>query len=384
MILGAYLSLKIGRKRLLHDPRADLGAALGERIDVLGIELLEALLDTRRQVADELAVGLRAGREPARNPDAGGGEAADHLAERGVLAADLLQVGHAEIFKPRYTHWFGILRVMTQRRTVFFVSDGTGITAQMLGHSLLTQFEGVEFNQVTLPFVDSAEKAEECLARIAAEGGNGGQPIVFSTLVNNDVRTVVRKANALFIDFFESFIDPLEAGLGVKSSHTIGRSHSAMDKKEYQQRIEAINFAMAHDDGASHRELAQADVILIGVSRSGKTPTSLYLAMQFGVKAANYPLIPEDLDRMKLPEALRTEKHRLYGLTIAPERLHEIRKERRPGSKYADLDNCRFEVDEAENLMRREGVRCINSTSKSIEEIATTILRELRISRQIY
>ena len=269
------------------------------------------------------------------------------------------------------------------RRTVFFVSDGTGITAQMLGHSLLTQFEGVEFNQVTLPFVDSAEKAEECLARIAAEKDHG-QPIVFSTLVNNDVRAVVRRANALFIDFFESFIDPLEAGLGIKSSHTIGRSHSAMDKKEYQQRIEAINFAMAHDDGASHRELSMADVILIGVSRSGKTPTSLYLAMQFGVKAANYPLIPEDLDRMKLPEALRAEKSRLYGLTIAPERLHEIRKERRPGSKYADLDNCRFEVDEAENLMRREGVRCINSTSKSIEEIATTILRELRISRQIY
>jgi regulator of PEP synthase PpsR (kinase-PPPase family) len=270
-----------------------------------------------------------------------------------------------------------------QRRTVFFVSDGTGITAQMLGHSLLTQFEGVEFNQVTLPFVDSTEKAEECLARIATEGGNG-KPIVFSTLVNNDVRAVVRKADALFIDFFESFIDPLEAGLGIKSSHTIGRSHSAMDKKEYQQRIEAINFAMAHDDGASHRELSLADVILIGVSRSGKTPTSLYLAMQFGVKAANYPLIPEDFHRMKLPEALRGEKTRLYGLTIASERLHEIRKERRPGSRYADLDNCRFEVQEAENLMRREGIRSINSTSKSIEEIATTILRELRIKRQIY
>src|SRR5712691_8693185 len=274
---------------------------------------------------------------------------------------------------------------MSQRRTVFFVSDGTGITAQILGHSLLTQFEGVDFNQVTLPFVDSAERAEECLARIEAESASGnGQPIVFSTLVNQDVRQVVRRAHALFLDFFETFIDPLEAGLGVKSSHTIGRSHSAMDKKEYQQRIEAINFAMAHDDGASHRELSQADVILIGVSRSGKTPTSLYLAMQFGVKAANYPLIPEDFQRMRLPEALRAEKTRLYGLTIAPERLHEIRRERRPGSRYADLDNCRYEVEEAASMMRREGVRCINSTSKSIEEIATTILRELRIPRHVY
>ncbi len=272
---------------------------------------------------------------------------------------------------------------MTQRRTVFFVSDGTGITAQMLGHSLLTQFEGVEFNQVTLPFVDSLEKAEECLARIAAEAGTG-QPIVFSTLVNQELRQVVRRANALFIDFFETFIDPLEAGLGIKSSHTIGRSHSAMDKKEYQQRIEAINFAMAHDDGASHRELDLADMILVGVSRSGKTPTSLYLALQFGVKAANYPLIPEDFQRGQLPEALRTDKTRLYGLTIAPERLHEIRRERRPGSRYADLDNCRYEVAEAESMMRREGIRHINSTSKSIEEIATTILRELRIQRQVY
>jgi regulator of PEP synthase PpsR (kinase-PPPase family) len=273
---------------------------------------------------------------------------------------------------------------MANRRTVFFVSDGTGITAQMLGHSLLTQFEGVQFNQVTLPFVDSTERAEECVARISAEARGNGQPIVFSTLVNNDVREVVRRADALVIDFFESFIDPLEAELGIRSSHTIGRSHSAMDKQEYAQRMEAINFSMAHDDGASHRELGQADVILIGVSRSGKTPTSLYLALQFGVKAANYPLIPEDFHRAKLPEALRAQKPRLYGLTIAPERLHEIRKERRPGSRYADLDNCRFEVAEAEALMRREGIRSINSTTKSIEEIATTILRELRIHRHVY
>ncbi len=274
---------------------------------------------------------------------------------------------------------------MTQRRTVFFVSDGTGITVQMLGQSLLTQFEGVEFRQVTLPFVDSVEKAADCVARISAEASNGnGKAVVFSTLVNQEVRQALRKADALFLDFFETFIDPLEAGLGLKSSHTVGRSHSAMDKKEYQQRIEAINFAMAHDDGASHRELAEADVILVGVSRSGKTPTSLYLALQFGVKAANYPLIPEDFQRMQLPEILRSRTGKLYGLTIAAERLHEIRRERRPDSKYSDLQNCRDEIASAEALMKREGIRCINSTSKSIEEIATTILRELRIPRHVY
>jgi [pyruvate, water dikinase]-phosphate phosphotransferase / [pyruvate, water dikinase] kinase len=274
---------------------------------------------------------------------------------------------------------------MPQRRTVFFVSDGTGITAQMLGHSLLTQFEGVEFNQVTLPFVDSVDRAAECLERIEREALRAdGRPIVFSTLVNGDVREVVRRANALFVDFFETFIGPLEDGLGIKSSHTIGRSHSAMDKQEYKLRIEAVNFAMAHDDGASHRELNEADVILVGVSRSGKTPTSLYLALQFGVKAANYPLIPEDFERDRLPEALHAYRKKLYGLTIAPERLQEIRRERRPGSQYADPGNCRYEIERAEALMRREGIRWINSTAKSIEEIATTILRELNLQRHVY
>jgi len=269
---------------------------------------------------------------------------------------------------------------MPQRRTVFFVSDGTGITAQMLGHSLLTQFEGMEFSQITLPFIDSVDKAEECLERIERESLRGnGQPIVFSTLVNGDVREVVRRAN-----FFETFIGPLEAGLGVKSSHTIGRSHGAMDKQEYKQRIEAVNFSMAHDDGSSHRELSDADVILVGVSRSGKTPTSLYLALQFGVKAANYPLIPEDFERNRLPEALHAYKSKLYGLTIAPERLHEIRRERRPGSQYADPANCRYEIEQAEALMQREGIRWINSTAKSIEEIATTILRALKLERHVY
>jgi regulator of PEP synthase PpsR (kinase-PPPase family) len=274
---------------------------------------------------------------------------------------------------------------MPQRRTVFFVSDGTGITAQMLGQSLLTQFESVEFTQVTLPFVDSVARAEECLDRIEREAvRENGQPIVFATLVNAELREVVRRANALVFDFFETFIDPLEAGLGVPSTHTIGRSHSTVDKPEYHRRIEAINFAMAHDDGNSHGELGQADVILIGVSRSGKTPTSLYLALQFGVKAANCPLIPEDFARDRMPEGLLPHKSKLYGLTIAPERLHEIRQQRRPDSRYAALANCREEVARAEAMMRRDGIRWIDSTVKSIEEIATTILRELRIERHLY
>jgi regulator of PEP synthase PpsR (kinase-PPPase family) len=272
-----------------------------------------------------------------------------------------------------------------KRRTIFFISDGTGITAEMLGHSLLSQFEDIEFNQETIPFVDTAEKTQVALDRIAQAAGSGnGRPIVFTSLVNTVVRAKLRGADALVLDFFETFIDPLEVELGQKSTHTIGRSHSATDKKEYQHRIEAVNFALAHDDGQSNRELAKADVILVGVSRSGKTPTSLYLALQFGVRAANYPLIPDDFDRNALPSALLPFRQKLFGLTIVAERLAEIRNERRPNSKYAELANCRREIEKAESLMRREGIRWLNSTTKSIEEISTTILQEIGLQRRVY
>jgi hypothetical protein len=272
-----------------------------------------------------------------------------------------------------------------KHRTIFFISDGTGITAEMLGHSLLSQFEDIAFNQETIPFVDSPEKAQAALDRIAqaARSGNG-RPIVFTSLVNTVVRAKMRSADALVLDFFETFIGPLESELGQKSTHTIGRSHSATDKKEYQHRIEAVNFALAHDDGQSNRELAKADVILVGVSRSGKTPTSLYLALQFGVRAANYPLIPDDFDRNTLPSTLLPFRQKLFGLTIVPERLAEIRNERRPNSKYAELANCRREIEKAESLMRREGIRWLNSTTKSIEEISTTILQEVGLQRRVY
>lgn len=269
-------------------------------------------------------------------------------------------------------------------RTVFFVSDGTGITVEMLGNSLLTQFEGIGFQHITVPFINTAAKAEACVARINEAGRAGARPVVFTTLVDNEVRELVRRSEAFVLDFFEAFLAPLEGEFGQKSTHTIGRSHSARDAKGYTNRIEAINFALAHDDGASSRDLAKADVILVGVSRSGKTPTSLYLSLQFGIRAANYPLIPEDFDRMSLPKVLESYRDKLYGLSIAPERLREIRNERRPNSKYADLENCRHEVERAEKLMQREGIRWANSTTKSIEEIATTILQEFRLERRVY
>jgi regulator of PEP synthase PpsR (kinase-PPPase family) len=271
------------------------------------------------------------------------------------------------------------------QRTAIFVSDGTGITAEMLGNSLLTQFDGINFHHVTMPFVDTIEKALSCVERIGEYARTSHcRPVVFTTLVNEEVRNAIHKSDAFVLDFFERFLDPLEAELGVKSAHTVGRSHSAMDIKEYQNRIEAVNFSLAHDDGISNRDLDKADVILIGVSRSGKTPTCLYLALQFGIKAANYPLIPEDFERKKLPGSMAMHRSKLYGLSIAPERLREIRSERRPESRYATLENCRYEISQAEKMMEREGIRWLSSTTKSIEEIATTIMQDMQLERRTY
>ena len=261
--------------------------------------------------------------------------------------------------------------------TVFFVSDGTGITAETFGHSVLTQFN-LRFKQVRLPFVDTVDKAHDACKKInEAYAEKGLRPIVFSTLVQADLAAIVRRANGLHMDLIQTFVEPLEQELGIKSTHTVGQSHNIADSEQYRKRIEAINFSLAHDDGQSHKNLSTADVILVGVSRSGKTPTSLYLAMQFGIKAANYPLIPEDFERSKLPTALPPFRDKIFGLSIAPERLSEIRNERRPGSKYAALENCRYEVNEAERMMKKEGIRWLSSTAKSIEEISTTILQEM-------
>jgi regulator of PEP synthase PpsR (kinase-PPPase family) len=270
-------------------------------------------------------------------------------------------------------------------RTVFFVSDGTGITAETFGHSLLAQFEGVPFKQLRLPFIDTMEKAGDVIEKINNVSRESRlRPIVFSTLVDPEINYAVRCAHGLFLDMFQTFVEPLEKELGIKSTHSIGRSHNIADSKEYNARIEAINFSLAHDDGQTHGGLADADVILVGVSRSGKTPTSLYLAMQYGIKAANYPLIPEDFERQTLPSALPKYRAKLFGLSITPERLAEVRNERRPKSKYAALETCRNEVAQAEAMMRREGIRWLSSTTKSIEEIAATILQEIRLERRSF
>ena len=270
-------------------------------------------------------------------------------------------------------------------RTVFFVSDGTGITAETFGNAILAQFES-KAHHVRLPFIDTEDKAFQAVRQInhAAEV-DGNRPIVFTTLVNMEVLKVIQEGcQGMLLDMFGMFVHPLEQELKIKSNHRIGRFSDASKSKEYQSRIEAINFSLAHDDGQSNRDLEQSDVILVGVSRSGKTPTSLYLAMQYGLKASNYPLIPEDFERRQLPPALVPHRSKIFGLTIQPERLSEIRNERRPNSKYASLENCRMEVSEAEAMMRRTGIRWLSTTTKSFEEISTTILLEIHPDRLAY
>ena len=270
-------------------------------------------------------------------------------------------------------------------RTVFFISDGTGITAETFGNAILAQFD-MKPRHVRLPFIDTVDKAHQAVRQINHTAElEGRKPIVFTTLVNMDVLKVIQDGcKGMLMDMFGTFVRPLEQELGIKSLHRVGRFADITRSKEYIDRIDAINFSLDHDDGQSHRDLTGADVILVGVSRSGKTPTSLYLAMQHGLKVANYPLIPEDFERRQLPPALVPHRKKIFGLTIDPQRLSQIRNERRPGSKYADLANCRYEVSEAEAMMRRSGIRWLSSTTKSIEEIATTILQEVRPERLAY
>ena len=271
------------------------------------------------------------------------------------------------------------------QRTVFFVSDGTGITAETFGNAILAQFDFAP-RRVRLPFIDTADKAHQAVRQINHTGEvEGKRPIVFTTLVDMEILSIIRAGcKGMLLDMFGTFVAPIEQEIGIKSHHRVGRFSDVSKSQAYHDRIEAINFSLAHDDGQSNRDLEAADVILVGVSRSGKTPTSLYLAMQHGLKAANYPLIPEDFERRQLPPALVPHKKKIFGLTIAPERLSEIRSERRPNSRYASIENCRMEVSEAEAMMRRAGIRWLSTTTKSIEEIATTILQEIRPERLVY
>lgn len=269
-------------------------------------------------------------------------------------------------------------------RTVFYLSDSTGITAETLGNALLTQFDNLDYRQVTIPFVRDEARAEEAVAeinRVADEDGH--RPIVFSTLPASEVYDKIAGCRGLVLDLFNSFLRPLELEFNRGSTHATGRFHGLVDRVSYEIRIDAVDFALKHDDGSGPRGYKEADVILVGVSRSGKTPTCVYLSMQFGIRAANYPLTADDLDGTGLPGVLRGHIPKIFGLTIAPERLRQIRQERRPNSRYASLAQCRREVGEVEAIFRLEGIPYINTDTISIEEIATRVLQQTGLKRRL-
>ncbi|MEM7081856.1 MAG: pyruvate, water dikinase regulatory protein [Pseudomonadota bacterium] len=267
-------------------------------------------------------------------------------------------------------------------RTVFYISDQTGITAETLGHSLLTQFEDVNFRAVTLPFIDTIDKAQEACRRVNLTCEvEGSRPIVFSTFVLDEIRDVIKQSNGLFLDFFDAFIGPLEKELGRKSTHTTGKAHGLADSDNYSRRMEAVNFAVTYDDGVNLNGYSQAQAILVGVSRCGKTPTCLYLALQHGVFAANYPLNEDDFEAGRLPRALEQNKDKLFGLTIESARLQQIREERRPDSRYASSRQVSYELRAAEALFRKYGVPHLNTTHTSVEEIAAKVMAHMHLKR---
>lgn len=270
-------------------------------------------------------------------------------------------------------------------RTVFLVSDGTGITAEVLSHSLLTQFPEIRFETVAIPYVNTVERAADAAARIDAEAERSGrEPLVFMTFADDAIHDAVVGARGVFFDLFDAFIGPLERVLERPSSHTAGQTHGLTDPESYRSRISAIDFTMHCDDGINTVDYTDADVVMLGVSRSGKTPTCLYAALHYGLRAANYPLLENDLDRGRLPADLEPARQKLFGLTIEPGRLRELRKERRPGSRYAKLAQCRLEVAAAEALYRRERIPFLDVTSMSIEEIATTMMNRRGLHRHFY
>jgi len=271
---------------------------------------------------------------------------------------------------------------MSLHRTAFFISDGTGITSEALGVSLLTRFENHQFKKVTLPYVDSIDKAIETATKInAAAEKDNAKALIFDTIVDDNIRKIIARSNGLMIDIFAAFLGPLEKELGERSSYQVGRTRITKNTR-YDERIEAINYALDNDDGAKTKLYDQSDVILIGVSRSGKTPTCLYLAMQYGIKAANYPITEEDIFDQALPPSLKKHRNKLFGLTIEPDRLANIRNERRANSRYASIKQCNYEVEEVELMYKKERIPFMNTTHYSVEEIATRIMVKAEIQRR--
>jgi regulator of PEP synthase PpsR (kinase-PPPase family) len=270
-------------------------------------------------------------------------------------------------------------------RTVFYISDRTGLSSEHYGKTLLAQFPQQDYQSITIPFVDNRDKASIASKTIKnAYRISGKQPIVFSTLVEEDAQRIIKSTDACIINLFNAFLGPLEQAFGEDSSHLQGKyqgSKGISGNANYQKRLDAIDYSLSHDDGVRYDQYDEADVILVGVSRSGKTPTSLYLAMNFSLKVSNYPLTEEDLDKNKLPDYLLKHKKKLVALTIKVVPLSKIRRARRPNSAYSSLAVCEREVRISEIMFEHAKIPVFETTDTSIEEIASDVIRALNFGQ---
>lgn len=273
---------------------------------------------------------------------------------------------------------------MSSVRPVFYVSDGTGITTETIGHSLLTQFAGFSFVTDRISFVDDLDKAAAAAERIRAAGvRHESRPIVIHSNVDPAISDALAESGALMLDVFAPFIQPMEQELGALRQSRVGQAHGLVNFETYHRRINAMNYALTHDDGIA-LNYDEADLILVAVSRAGKTPTCVYLALHYGIRAANYPLTDQDLESDRLPARLRAHRRKLFGLTIDPERLQQIRQERRPNSSYAKLETCKSEVAAAERMFQMERIPTLSTTHTSIEEISSKVMSTLGLQREMF
>lgn len=264
-------------------------------------------------------------------------------------------------------------------RVAFFVSDSTGITAETLGNALLANFPSITFTRRTFPFIDSAAAAESVMREIEAAAADGTDPIVFCTVKSGPVGALIRSTHATHIDLLRGHLTELEGALGTTASEQLGQFHTVGDTERYFARMRAVEYAIEHDDGQSFRALDQADVVIVAPSRCGKTPTTMYLALQYGLLVANYPLTDDDYPTEGLPRELERYRTRCFGLTTTPLRLSQVRHERRANSTYASLAQCTLELRRAEDLYRRAHIPFVNSSTKSVEEMSAVIMQSLHL-----
>jgi [pyruvate, water dikinase]-phosphate phosphotransferase / [pyruvate, water dikinase] kinase len=260
---------------------------------------------------------------------------------------------------------------------VFFLSDSTGITAETMGNALLIQFPDLRFERRLIPFISTIDEARRVVKVLDTAAAGPVTPLAFSTAAVEEVRHELSHTKCPLIDFFDLHMERVESILGTKGIRVAARLHGMGDVKRYNTRMAAVEYAIEHDDGQSMRALDKADVILIAPSRCGKTPTTMYLALQHGIFVANYPLVDEDFDTAELPRPVRGLRDRCFGMLTTPARLSQVRHERRPNSRYASLEQCTYELRQAEAMYRNHRLPVINSSTKSVEEMSTVILQTL-------